>query len=230
MSTRYISERALMRAEHFIKELAQIRLDSVFNPYADLCAMSDLQEAPAIRRANLLAFMRAAKGRVRSIWFGRDLGYRGGRRTGLPLTDEHHLAAFSARYGGVAVAQATKGPPVAERTAAVIWSMLHQLTEPPFLWNVFPFHPHAPGDPMSNRCHTAAERRTCAPVITTLIDWLQPETIVAIGNDAFNALTDLGYPCQHVRHPSYGGQSDFIRGITRIYRLSTSLPVQRALL
>jgi len=30
-----------------------------------------------------------------TIWMGRDLGYRGGRRTGLALTDEAHLPLFS---------------------------------------------------------------------------------------------------------------------------------------
>jgi hypothetical protein len=213
-----------MRTDRFVVDLAEIRLDSVFNPYADRCALSDRREAPAIRRANLTEFLRAAKGTVTSIWFGRDLGYRGGRRTGLALTDEQHLDAFSARYGGISVTQATKGPPIGERTASVVWSILRRLTDPPFLWNVFPFHPHEPDNPMSNRCHTAIERRKCAPLVGALLDWLQPATIVAIGNDAHKALSNLGYECNYVRHPSYGGQADFLRGITELYGLPRDAP------
>lgn len=219
-----------MRIERFVDDLAAIRLEGVFNPYIDRCGVSDRTDGPQIRRANLEAFMRAAEGTVTSIWFGRDLGYRGGRRTGLPLTDELHLDVFSARYGGVAVAQATEGPPMAERTAAVVWGMLQRLPDPPFLWNVFPFHPYEPGDPLSNRCHTAAERRQCFPVLEALLDWLQPATIVAIGNDAYRALTGRGYACSYVRHPSYGGQTEFLRGIGEIYLLPPAVPHQKELL
>src|SRR5262249_29263157 len=92
---------------------------------------------------------------VDSIWIARDLGYRGGRRTGLPLTDEVHLPTFSHVFGGLKVHRATIGPPVAERTAAIVWRMLRCISVPVFLWNVFPFHPYLPGEPLSNRCHSA---------------------------------------------------------------------------
>jgi hypothetical protein len=213
-----------MQIERFVEDLAKVRLAAVFNPYADRCALSDRNDAPAIRRANLTAYMHASEGHVSSIWFGRDLGYRGGRRTGLALTDEHHLSAFSARYGGIRVNRATDGPPVGERTATVVWSVINRLPEPPFLWNVFPFHPHEPGDPMSNRCHTTAERRSCERLLGVLLEWLKPRTIVAIGNDAQHALSDLGYDSRCVRHPSYGGQTDFVRGMDEIYGLLPTAP------
>lgn len=218
-----------MRIERFLDGLAAVRLEAVFNPYADRCPASDLAAAPAIRRANLQAYMRAAEGVISSVWFGRDLGYRGGRRTGLALTDERHLGAFSTRYGGVAVAQATSGPPMAERTATVVWDAIGRLPNPPFLWNVFPFHPHESGDPMSNRRHTATERRRCAPLIEAFLDWLRPTMIVAIGNDAQRVLSELGHDCRYVRHPSYGGQADFLRGIEETYVLPPK-PAQPGLL
>jgi ABC-type Fe3+-hydroxamate transport system substrate-binding protein len=67
-------------------------------------------------------------------------------------------------------------------------------------------------------------------MMEALMDWLKPEIVVAIGNDAHKALTELGYPCQYVRHPSYGGQAEFIRGIGQIYGLQTEMPQQGALL
>lgn len=33
---------------------------------------------------------------VDAIWIGRDLGYRGGRRTGLALTDDVHMTHHAA--------------------------------------------------------------------------------------------------------------------------------------
>lgn len=206
-----------MRINDFVADLARIRFDGVFNPYRDRCALSDRADAPVIRRANLAAYMQAAEARVSTMWFGRDLGYRGGRRTGLALTDEAHLEAINSCYGGVSVSRATTGPVVTERTASVVWSIIRRLPSPPFLWNVFPFHPHEPDDPFTNRCHTAAERRACETLIGTLVAWLQPKIIVAIGNDAHKALEALGYTCHYVRHPSYGGQTDFLNGIANLY-------------
>lgn len=206
-----------MSAEAIVEKLINVKLESVFNPYTDICDISDLQNAPEIRRNNLITYMKATEGKVNSVWFGRDLGYRGGRRTGLALTDENNLNSFSHRYGGIEVSQATDGLPMSERTAKVIWKVLNLLPTPPFLWNVFPFHPHEPDLPMTNRCHTLAERKHCESLIGDILEWLQPVSIIAIGNDAYKALDSLGYSCEYVRHPSYGGQTEFIQGISKIY-------------
>ena len=73
----------------FIEQLAKLRFDGVFNPYADICPEHDKADAPAIRRRNLAFALEAALNcRVESLWIARDLGYRGGRRTGLALTDD----------------------------------------------------------------------------------------------------------------------------------------------
>ncbi|BCH34816.1 hypothetical protein MesoLjLc_67460 [Mesorhizobium sp. L-8-10] len=44
--------------------------------------------------------------------------------------------------------------------------------------------------------------------------------MVAIGRDAGAALVDFEIPVITVRHPSYGGQSDFIAGLQTIYGLN----------
>ena len=102
--------------------------------------------------------------------------------------------------------------------------MVRQLPEPPFLWNVFPFHPHEPGDPLSNRCHTAREARLCEDILVTLLDWFKPRRVVALGKDAQRALDRLGWANTYVRHPSYGGQARFIAGIRALYALPEPRP------
>lgn len=209
-----------MKLSAFVDALSAVQLDAVFNPYSDRCPVHDRADAPKRRRANLRAFLEAVSDdEVDSIWVARDLGYRGGRRTGLPLTDEIHLQAFSEIYG-LSLSRATKGPPMAERTAAIIWRVLTQIDRPVFLWNVFPLHPYEPGEPLSNRCHTRAERDMFRDVLLTLIQMLRPRRLVAIGRDAQQALTDLGLASTAVRHPSYGGQADFIRGMYDLYGTS----------
>lgn len=213
-----------MNIEDLVHSLARIRLDNVFNPYADVCPVHDRPDAPAARRANLMGFLGAAKRlNTDTIWMGRDLGYRGGRRTGLALTDERHLPAIASVYGTRA-GQATVGPPMAERTASEIWAILSKLSAPPFLWNVFPFHPHEPGEPFSNRKFTARELGAAHDINQALIRELGIRRIVAIGQDAARYSASFGVKVVAVRHPSYGGVKEFRAGIQTLYPTAKRSP------
>ncbi len=206
--------------EAFVTRLAAFQFENVFNPYAEACADHDEDDAPAIRRQNLSRVLDAALATgVDSIWIARDLGYRGGRRTGLALTDEVHLAAHAGLFDLAPLARSTRGPAVGERTAKIIWQALGALNRPVFLWNVFPLHPHERDDPLSNRCHSRAERQACRPLLAWLLETLQPKSVLAIGRDAQLALADLGVTAHQVRHPSYGGQTEFLDGVYAYYGL-----------
>jgi hypothetical protein len=208
----------------FADTLADTTLKSVFNPYRDHCVLHDRDDGARVRKRNLVHCLEAAiEAKVDTIWIARDLGYRGGRRTGVPLTDEVHLTSASALLGGIALDPATRGPIVAERTAAVVWRVLSRVGAPVVLWNVFPLHPHEPDDPLSNRCHTRAERDATWPFLTALIGMIAPRRIVAIGRDAGLALSGIEIPVMTVRHPSYGGQSEFIAGVHAIYGVNEQL-------
>lgn len=207
-----------MTSSSFVETLAALHFDNAFNPYADACPEHDSADAPAIRCRNLVMVLNAALSNgVDSVWVARDLGYRGGRRTGLALTDEVHLSSHGSLYGSLPLARATRGPVVAERTAAVIWRVLRAIDRPIFLWNVFPLHPHEAGNPRSNRCHTRLEREACQPLLLSLLKALHPKTVFAIGRDAENALRTLSICATPVRHPSYGGQTKFVDTMSHYY-------------
>jgi hypothetical protein len=222
------------QAASFVSRVAELRFDDTFNPYADLCPDYDDFNANATRRKNLQLVLQAAlRCDVESLWLGRDLGYRGGRRTGLALTDEVHLQWHEDLMRTGPLVRATKGPVVSERTASVVWRALRAIDRPIFLWNIFPLHPHAPGDPMSNRPHTRAEADECLPLLSWLLERLNPRRVVAIGREAQSALARVGVAASLVRHPSYGGQTEFGEGIAQLYglplRLLTQSPLQRQL-
>jgi len=210
-----------MTPSQFVNSLKAVKFDNVFNPYADRCEVHDLDDAPDRRARALQGMLNAAvRTEIDALWIGRDLGYRGGRRTGLALTDDVHLSIHATRWN-IKVERATTGSIVAERTAAVIWSMLAPVTASVFLWNVFPFHPHEPRDPFTNRSHSAKERELGESILAELILILRPKRLVCIGNDAAKVASRLAALArvEQVRHPSYGGQSDFIRQIRSLYRL-----------
>lgn len=211
-----------MGADSFVKDLGDLAFENTFNPYSERCEIYDVYDAPRKRSALLKNMLLAAcKVEVDSIWIGRDLGYRGGRRTGLALTDDLHLTHHAARWG-VEVGRLTKGKAVPERTAAVIWNVLEQITSPIFLWNVFPLHPYRTGDPFSNRAHNASERSAGEELLGELVELLRPKRIVAIGNDAEKAAKQFKGQCKvpKVRHPSYGGKNIFLEQVKTIYNIN----------
>ncbi|WP_270374777.1 uracil-DNA glycosylase [Marinicauda sp. Alg238-R41] len=193
--------------------------ENTFNPYFDRCPIYDADEAPGLRRHYLTEMLeRASAAELDAIWVGRDLGYRGGRRTGLALTDDVHFSHHLTRWD-LEPKRPTFGEPVAERTAAAIWDVLLRLNSPVFLWNVFPLHPFDEGDPFSNRAHNARERKAGAEILVKIIDYIKPRRVIAIGNDAFSVLSSSvtsNEVCK-VRHPSYGGQSEFVAGMEELY-------------
>ena len=211
----------------FTRALSELQLPSVFNPYSDHCPSHDRVNAAQIRRRNLIRCIEyAIDTQVETIWIARDLGYRGGRRTGIPLTDEVHLHSTEKLFGDINLERATKGPVVAERTAAIIWRVLARIDQPVVLWNIFPLHPYVKNDPLTNRCHTRSERELSWPMLEALLEMIRPKQIVAIGRDAGNALSDIQYPLSTVRHPSYGGQTEFITSVYSLYGVSEEAAVQ----
>ena len=173
-----------MTPKEFVRALGALDFENAFNPYSNRCAVHDLDDAPLRRSETLYAMLRSAEAaEIDAIWIGRDLGYRGGRRTGLALTDDVHLQAHVGRWG-VSIESPTRGKAVAERTASVIWRILSKIDSPVFLWNVFPLHPHESNDPFSNRSHNPRERRAGEELLSQLIQLLRPRRLVAIGNDA----------------------------------------------
>lgn len=210
-----------MNSEQFVNQLSQISLADVFNPYRDLCSEHDHAESPAIRRLNLQRYLDAVVAcGIESVWLGRDCGYRGGRRTGIALTDEIHLKALENQFSIGGMAKATIGEPIKERTATEVWKILREIDQKVFLWNVFPFHPFEGGKPMSNRRHTSREFSECKELLSSLLKWLQPKTIIALGIDAHKEVVQLGFKVSSVRHPSYGGHIEFAGAIRNLYGTS----------
>ncbi len=200
--------RPSMNPDRFVDELRRLHFENTFNPYSDRCVDHDLHDAPKLRSQTLLrAIEAAAASDVDAIWVGRDLGYRGGRRTGLAFTDDVRIHDYAKRWR-MTIRQPTTDT-CAESTAKMVWSVLRRIAVPVFLWNVFPLHPHEPGNPFSNRKHNKVERKEGERLLAHLIDILEPRRLIAIGKDAGKVVSTMCVESVVVRHPSHGGQSCF---------------------
>ena len=208
-----------MTPSHFVEALGKLDLPNTFNPYSDCCTVHDYDDAPRRRCDALRSILQiAAESDVDSLWIGRDLGYRGGRRTGLAFTDDVHMLTHAKRWGA-SIEQPTKGEVVAERTATIIWRILNQINTSVFLWNVFPLHPHESNSPFSNRAHNSRERQTGEEFLYELISLLRPRKLVPIGKDAASVTCRLSESQEifQIRHPSYGGQNKFLSQTQELY-------------
>jgi uracil-DNA glycosylase len=113
--------------------------------------------------------------------------------------------------------KATAGArPSTEASATIVWATIAEIDPTPLLWNAFPFHPHQPDEPRSNRPPTSLELEIGQRFLVDLITMFDVGTVVAVGNRARDSLLSLGIEHTRVRHPSRGGKRDFSTGIARL--------------
>ncbi len=216
----------MMKPAGFVDTLSGLAFQDTFNPYVHRCPSHDRDDAPCLRRRALFEMLQeAASSDLEAIWVGRDLGYRGGRRTGLALTDDCHIEAHATRWG-IEITRPTQGEVVSERTAAAVWDVLAHVKSQVFLWNVFPLHPHEPSEPFSNRAHNASERAAGEDVLVALIELLRPRRLIAIGNIAADSARRVcgSVEVVNVRHPSYGGHNEFLKTMRALYGVDRRPP------
>ena len=202
-----------MNLNTLIANLAQTRLSSnSMNQYG--------QDDPlgVVRRQNLCLYGEwLLVQRPTVLLLGEAVGYRGGRLTGLPFVSEHIMlkhSLFGRERGYVKTAE---WPTVCrEATATMMWQTLDACAVYPALWNVFPFHPHQPGQSASNRKPTKAEWAIGEQFVRGWLTLLPISLIVAVGNTAEQALQSWGLACVKVRHPSHGGKRSFQAGLTAV--------------
>ena len=203
------------RFDRFLDDLACVALSPrACNQYARG------EPANAIRRRNLrLYFEQLDAIGPRLMLVGEAVSYRGGRLTGIPFVSESLMLCgvndVLGEHNGFRRATATPKPST-EASATMVWATIRHIAPLPLLWNAFPFHPHADGNPFSNRLPTAGELAIGQAFIVRLLRLFPIERVAAIGNAASTSLTRLGVEHVKVRHPSQGGKRKFVDGMARL--------------
>jgi hypothetical protein len=184
-----------------VDRLAGTAIGTTFNQYLRGGAEDrDPAAAPAIRRANLRAYL-AAHACAPVLAVAEAAGWRGARYSGIPLLSERQIDEASTAY------RRTSACPhgFAEASATVVRGLLraHGWEDAVLVWNVVPTHPCGP-DPHSNRPPSRAEVAAGRELLLRLLDVVRPVHVVAIGRTAAGALPpDLGAVA--VRHPAQSG-------------------------
>ena len=165
------------------------------------------------RRHNLhhyLQFMVQQK--PQQLLIGEAPGYRGCRLTGIPFISPHILAGLDERFkqSSASFQPVAEWPQIQrEASATIVWRTVRDWQPLPLFWNAFPFHPHQPDTPQSNRTPTASEIAAGRPFLEMLLTLFPSIKLIAVGKKADAALTTWGFLHTAVRHPSHGGAKQF---------------------
>ena len=182
----------------------------VFNPYRQKRL-----------RENLYHSLSALQtlGRPPVMLVGEALGFKGGKLTGLPFSSARLLRDPPPHpFLQQLAPQLDIRHDDTENTAQMVWAYLTQANVTPLCWNAFPFHPHPIDNPSGNRAPRKPEITEGITHLRALHDLFEPYHIVGVGRaGTLCAQTAFpNHPVTRVRHPSYGGKSEFVAGMDRV--------------
>jgi len=213
----------MMTPESFVELLHGIpAMPNVFNPWRDQDPLHDTgPEAPRIRAGNLTRYLAERVGRAKHVLIGEAPGYQGCHFSGIAMTSERILLGGKPTVPAEAVFEGPKlrtsravgGPGGAnEPTATIAWGLMLGMGLDPrsfVFWNAFPFHPHKPGDLLTNRAPDRAELHIARAALPAMLELLAGARVTAVGRVAQKTLAELGVDAKAVRHPAMGGASQF---------------------
>lgn len=190
---------------------------NVFNPWSDHDPLDGFPVAgPALRLSRLAEHFDCEP---KYLLVGEAPGYQGCHFSGVPFTNEKLLLEGRIPRIRANLRITTRPKPWSEPSATIMWRVLHdlQIASETVMWNAFAWHPHKPGEPMSNRAPTDAELVKGADVLRAVTVHFGGAHIIAVGRVAEKALRRLGVGTNGaVRHPSMGGATAFRSGMQAI--------------
>jgi hypothetical protein len=204
---------------HFFRLLKLGGGAAVFNPWVQRDELNDSSlNGPSDRLERLRSHLST---RAARILIGEAAGYQGCHVSGIPFTSERVImmgAIPRVSCHGRRLSLRTR--PWSEPSATTVWKTLHGLgiETDTVLWNAYPWHPHKPGNPHSNRTPNRAERVAGMPVLEALLGAFPRAELFAVGRHAEHALGEIGRQAIPLRHPSMGGAVLFYQGLRRALR------------
>ncbi len=193
----------------FLQRLAlRKRVDNVGNPYCNPELLDNLKV--------YFQTLRQWRG-VKILLIGEAPGYRGCGLTGIPFScprliqESEHLfwKKLSSRLFLPDEIQK-------EQTAFSVWQAFPlEGSVLPVCWNSFPFHPHRKGEPKTNRAPLSMELKEGESYLLEILDLFEFQSVVAIGRKAESNCRRVftGWDGPALRHPSYGGKAEFLKGM-----------------
>jgi len=209
----------MSKIESFLETLQRKKnTPTVTNPYLDDGVVNNLR----LYLEYMFEHMSVQPGR-RVLLVGEAPGYKGCRITGIPfssvkvlMSTEHPL--FDTIKSQLYLSDDALRDMASENTATIVWHYLVNKKTVPLFWNSFPFHPHPKGKKNKNRAPNSKEIAQGVAYLQQLYAIFQPEIVAGVGVKGVECARKA-YPelsVKYIRHPSYGGKSEFVEGMNSI--------------
>lgn len=192
--------------DSFLLELCQSPTScSLFNQYVEEDP-SESRGNSKIRLINLKSYLTALLNRpVELMIIGESAGYNGAKCNGLHLfTEDYYLKLPGIR----SVNRLVDESKTAKFLDRAFWG--HAT---PLAFNIVPFFTHPENCLASNRKPSKAEIQQGSYFSLKLYQIFKPECVISMGRLAEMGLAQRGIKNDYLRHPSMGGQEEFLRGL-----------------
>lgn len=189
--------------------------EDAFNFYLDEDPELDLPDAAKMRRENLRGYLEAVAEPPTTLVAAPAPGWRSARFTGIPFTSQLQLMRPDFPLTGKKTSKGTHL--IGEKTGKYLWETLIPHHPEVFLWAVFPLHAHRRGEEQTNRTPTLNEIEDFLPLMSELVDALEPHRVLAVGRSAEWALRQLDIEFTRLKHPTVGGLRAFKRGVGEVF-------------
>lgn len=210
-SARHLAERLVDTLPH-----GQAKL---FNPWRDHCPHETPDNGPEARLERLALHLDCAPD---FILVGEAPGYQGCRYSGVAFTSERLLLEGAIpRMPKLVGRLSDRRLPFSEPSATIVWKTLYRLgiAERTILWNSVQLHPHPEGEAWKNRTPTKEEVTLGWFAMQILIEAFPAAKIVAVGDKSAGLLQRMGIAvAASVRHPAFGGATEFSDGVERLIK------------
>jgi hypothetical protein len=223
------------KLDKFIAMLAAVNPSgNVCNPWRDWRPGIDSgPEAPALRRAYLRAYLNARLEKAEALLFAEATGYQGARFSGIAMTCERSLLGYkkwlardlifpNGERKRTSDTNASRYMVVQQRgfcepTATIVWKGLLKrdgAAGKVVLWNIYPFHPHRPGEYLKNGTPTNSDILAHLCIAKAMLELFPDRPVLSVGDLSSAHLGALGVKKKDtVRHPANGGAPEFWVGL-----------------
>lgn len=197
----------------YLERLAALRVDGCHNPWGESNIDDAVGNGPEARLERL---RRHFSVQPRLVLVGEAPGYQGCRSTGVAFSSEALMLEGAVPRCDAGTRLSTRVRPWREPSATVVWSSLYLagLAECCWLTNAFPLHPYGKGA-LTNRAPKARERAIGLDWLVELLGFAGDALVGAVGQQAGDSLEKAGIGHVRLRHPAYGGASEFRKGVLR---------------
>jgi len=209
--------------------------DTTFNPWRDYDHQNDNDPiAPEYRYYHLTQYMTERLDTARLVIIAEAPGLNGAKFSGIAMTSERRLldgnflntdkpyfAGPKYRTSKLVLANKKEIPDGSlEPTATIVWGRMLELMDSHefVLWNSYAWHPHDPGNMLSNRTPNDADMEYGLNTLKAFLACFPGKEVVAVGRKAEGALKALGMAYYPVRHPANGGANKFRDGVSEILK------------